>query len=97
MLLYILLMAVAVWIARTNEEWAVAVGLLPTLPLLMMLRGYLRMVRQQDELYRRVQLEAIAIAAGITIIFCFTAWFLETFSSFRKSPPLPRKSTSKVI
>ena len=27
-------------------------------------------------------LEAIAIAAGVTIVFCFTSWFLETFSGF---------------
>ena len=84
MLLYVLCMGAAAWTLQAVEvrgAWMVAVGLLPTLPLLMMMHGYLRMVRHQDELYRRVQLEAIAIAAGITLVFCFTAWFLETFGA----------------
>ena len=85
MLLYVLLMVAAVSISRSSVGlggWSFAVGLLPTVPMLMILRGYLRMVRHQDELYRRVQLEAIAMASGITIVFCFTSWFLETFSGF---------------
>ena len=72
MLLYVLFMVAAVSISRSSVGlggWSFAVGLLPTVPMLMILRGYLRMVRHQDELYRRVQLEAIAMASGITIVF----------------------------
>jgi hypothetical protein len=85
MLLYVSFMMAAALVSRSSEGlggWSFAVGLLPTIPMLMIMRGYLRMVRHQDELYRRVQLEAIAIAAGLTIVFCFTSWFLETFSGF---------------
>lgn len=83
MLFYLLLMGVALWTLQGVEgrgAFTLAVGLLPTLPLLLMMHGYLRMVRNQDELYRRVQLEAIAMASGITIVFCFTSWFLEITS-----------------
>jgi hypothetical protein len=82
MVLYVLSMGGAAWALRGVEvrgAWPIVVGLLPTLPMLLMMHGYLRMVRHQDELYRRVQLEAIAVAAGITIVFCFTSWFLEAF------------------
>jgi hypothetical protein len=82
MLLYVLFMIAAGATLLSVERpgsWRYLAGLAPTLPILMVLRGYLRMVRHQDELYRRVQLEAIAIAAAITIVFSFTAWFLESF------------------
>ena len=59
---------------------AIIIGLIPTVPMLMMMRGYLRMLRQQDELHRRIQLEATAVATALTIVFCFSAWFLEAFS-----------------
>lgn len=81
-LLYLLFGTTAAMMLRNLEiqnTWRIAIGLAPTLPMLLIVRGYLRMVRQQDELYRRVQLEAIAIAAGLTIVFAFTAWFLEAF------------------
>lgn len=83
MLLYILFALGAIKTLTSLDTpgvWRLLIGLLPTLPFLMMFRGYLRMIRNQDELYKRIQLEAIAIAAGITIIFSFTAWFLETFA-----------------
>jgi hypothetical protein len=53
------------------------VGLAPLLPLLLLVRGLLRTIRQQDELYRRVQLEAIAYAAGIVIVLSLMIGFLE--------------------
>ena len=64
---------------------SVAVGLLPTLPMLMMMRGYLRMHREQDELHRSVQVEATAVATCLTIVFCFSAWFLAAFAA---TPPV---------
>ena len=86
-----MLLLVVCWMAAgtilraetVTGAWKVLVGLLPTLPMLVMMRGYLRMMRQQDELHRRVQLEATAVAACLTIVFCFTAWFLEAFSGVR--------------
>ncbi|WP_422931917.1 hypothetical protein [Singulisphaera sp. PoT] len=84
MVLYLASMAGAAWALQSLQlrgPAGVAVGLVPTLPMLMILHVYLRMVRRQDELYRRVQQEAIAIASGITIVFCFAAGFLETFGA----------------
>ena len=52
---------------------------MPTLPLALMWHGYLRMVRHQDEMYRRIQFEAVAVAAGITLLFSSAWGFLELF------------------
>lgn len=54
-------------------------GVVPLLPLLVMGGGLLRMIRQQDELYMRVQFEAIAYAAGIVIVLSLMVGFLEEF------------------
>lgn len=53
------------------------VGLVPLLPLFLLGRGLLRTIRQQDELYRRIQFEAIAYAAGIVIALSLMIGFLE--------------------
>jgi hypothetical protein len=57
--------------------WRLAVGLLPVIPLLFLARSLLRLIRQEDELYRRIQFEAVAIAAGTVIVLSFTIGFLE--------------------
>jgi hypothetical protein len=54
-------------------------GVVPLLPLLVMGRGLLRMIRRQDELYIRIQFEAVAYAAGIVIVLSFMVGFLEEF------------------
>ena len=82
MLLYLGTMAAAGWTLKsfpTPGAWRVLVGLFPSLPLALMWHGYLRMVRHQDELYRRIQLEAVAVAAGTTLLFSFSWGFLEEF------------------
>jgi hypothetical protein len=55
-------------------------GLLPVLPLLLMGSGLIRMLRHQDELYRRIQLLAVSTAAGIVVIISFTLGMLEEFN-----------------
>ena len=52
-------------------------SILPLLPLLLMGHGLLRMIRQQDELYKRIQFEAIAYAAGIVIVLSLLLGYLE--------------------
>jgi len=82
MLLYLGTMAAAGWALRSLPiagAERVLVGLSPTLPLALMWHAYLRMVRHQDELYRRIQLEAVALAAGATVLSSFTWGFLEMF------------------
>jgi hypothetical protein len=55
----------------------IAIGLLPLLALLLVARGLFRIVREQDELYRRVRLEAMAYAAGAVIFLSFVLGTLE--------------------
>jgi len=55
------------------------IGLLPLIPLLVMGRGLVRMIRYQDELYKRIQFEAIAYAAVIVIVLSLTLGLLEEF------------------
>ena len=55
------------------------IGLLPLLPLLVMGRGLVRMIRHQDELYKRIQFEAVAYAAVIVIVVSLTLGVLEEF------------------
>jgi hypothetical protein len=55
----------------------IAIGLLPLLALLLVARGLFRIVREQDELYRRVRIEAFAYAAGIVIFLSFVLGTLE--------------------
>lgn len=52
-------------------------SMVPLLPLLLLSRGLLRMIRQQDELYKRIQFEAVAYAAGIVIVLSLTLGYLE--------------------
>jgi hypothetical protein len=55
----------------------VAIGLLPLLALLLVARGLVRIVREQDELYRRIRFEAAAYAAGAVILLSFVLGTLE--------------------
>lgn len=63
--------------ASLDPDLRLLLGLVPLLPLLLMGRGLLRMIRQQDELYVRIQFEAIAYAAGIVIVLSLMIGFLE--------------------
>jgi hypothetical protein len=68
-------------------QWAVIVlSLLPTAPALMMLRAYLTFLRAMDEFQRRLQGEALAVAAGVTMFGSFAYGFLEEWADF---PHLP--------
>lgn len=68
-------------------QWAVIIAaLLPVLPALMMLRAYMTFVKGIDEYQRRIQSEAVMIAAGVTGFGCFTYGFLEEWAGF---PHLP--------
>jgi hypothetical protein len=67
-----------------DTGWLIAIGLIPMLPLLMFGHGLLRMIRNQDELYKRIQFEAIAYAFGITTFLTFAAGFLQEFEVIPK-------------
>jgi hypothetical protein len=63
--------------ASFEPGFRLLLGAVPLLPLLLMGRGLLRMIRQQDELYRRIQFEAVAYAASIVIVLSLMIGFLE--------------------
>jgi cadmium resistance protein CadD (predicted permease) len=53
--------------ARVDSvTWRVVLALLPLLPILLAIRAMVRVVRDQDELERRIDLEAFAISAMAT-------------------------------
>jgi len=56
--------------------WRVVLALLPLLPVAMVIRAIVRVIRDQDELERRIDLEAIAIAAMTTGFGYFSFGFL---------------------
>ncbi len=54
-------------VPRTQSiAWRAVLALLPLLPILLVIRALVRVIRDQDELERRIDLEAIAIAAMTT-------------------------------
>ena len=54
-------------VQRTESTaWRAVLALLPLLPILLVIRAMIRVIRDQDELERRIDLEAIAIAAMVT-------------------------------
>ncbi|MDY4295621.1 MULTISPECIES: hypothetical protein [unclassified Xanthomonas] len=55
----------------------VVVALLPALTLALVIRAVARFVRDSDELQRRIELESIAIAAGLTCGVYMAAGFLQ--------------------
>lgn len=68
-------------------QWAiVCIALAPLLPAMLMLRAYAVFVNAVDEFQRRIQSEAITIAAGIVGFGSFAYGFLEEWAGF---PHLP--------
>jgi hypothetical protein len=68
-------------------HWVIIVAALaPMVPALMMLRAYVTFVNAVDEFQRRIQSEAVMIAAGVTGFGTFTYGFLEEWADF---PHLP--------
>jgi hypothetical protein len=63
-----------------------ATSLVMLAPAGLMLVGLIRMIRLQDELYQRIQFEAIAFAAILVWLGTLTWGFLETLALVR---PLP--------
>jgi hypothetical protein len=55
----------------------VAVLLIPVLPIVFVAIAMLRFMRATDEFDRKVTLEALAIAAGVTALLAITYTFLE--------------------
>lgn len=66
-------------LASVHANWIrVLVALLPALLLMFVVRAVARFVRDSDEMQRRIELESIAIAAGLVSMAYMTAGFLES-------------------
>ena len=60
-----------------GNGWRVAVALFPVLPFAILLLLVIRGIRQMDELERRIQLEALAVAFPLTFLLLMTLGLLE--------------------
>jgi len=86
---YMALVMVGVYVVRHDEppQWAAALlALAPLAPVSFMLRAYLRFFARVDELQRRIQSEAMLIAALVVGFACLTYGFLESFADFPAIP-----------
>lgn len=69
----VLIMVSGTWVPRMESVPArVALAALPLLPIALLIRAMVRVLRDQDELERRIDLEAIAIAAMSTAFGFFS-------------------------
>ncbi|KGU57272.1 membrane protein [Xanthomonas phaseoli pv. phaseoli] len=79
MVLYVLVMLF--WrylLGQVGSNWArVLIALLPAVLIVLVIRAVARYVRDSDEMQRRIELEAIAIAAGLVSGAYMTAGFLQ--------------------
>ncbi len=68
-------------------QWLVVIAAIaPLAPALLMLRAYIVFVNAVDEFQRRIQSEAVMIAAGVTGFGAFTYGFLEEWAGFPHVP-----------
>lgn len=83
--LYVALTAASAYVMRAMHLTggaAIAVALMPMLAALGILRVYLILLREVDEFQRRVQTEAVLIAAGVVAFGTFGYGFLEVWAGF---------------
>ncbi|MGY3041234.1 VanZ family protein [Rhodanobacter sp. TND4EL1] len=73
----VLMLLYGVLMPRTQEVlWRLVLAVLPLIPVVLVIRAIVRVIRDQDELERRIDLEAIAIAAMSTGFGYFSFGFL---------------------
>jgi len=87
-LLYTVIVIAGAYATRLDvPHWVIVIAAIaPMLPALMMLRAYITFVNGIDEFQRRIQSEAVMIAAGVTAFGIFSYGFLEEWAGF---PHLP--------
>lgn len=84
MAIYVALVFGAALIVRNFEApqcLRIILALLPVAPALLMLRSYLTYLNAMDEFQRRLQTDALLMAAGITVFGTFAYGFLEEFAN----------------
>ncbi|MEZ5958707.1 MAG: hypothetical protein R3C27_16010 [Hyphomonadaceae bacterium] len=84
-LAYVGVLVVSVFVVRRMDppQWvAIGLALASAAPALLMLRAFLRRLQGLDEFQRRVELEALAVAAAVVGLGSFTYGFLQSFANF---------------
>jgi len=79
MLGYVLLILSSVYWLRFGQppaHWRPAIALLPVFPIILVMRAMVRVIRDSDELERRIELEAVAISALLVGTGFFSAGLL---------------------
>jgi len=61
-----------------DSPWRFALALVPVVPLVFVLVAMLRFFSRADELERKIHLDAVATACGVTAIATFAYGMLET-------------------
>lgn len=82
-LVYAVVLVGSVYVVRhaSPPQWvAVVLALVSAAPALLMMRAFLRRLRGLDEFQRRVELEALAVAAAVVGFASFTYGFLQSFA-----------------
>lgn len=82
-LVYAVVLVGSVFVVRRLEppQWvAIVLALASAAPALLMLRAFLRRLQGLDEFQRRVELEALAVAAAVVGFASFTYGFLQSFA-----------------
>ncbi len=69
-----------------NSPWRFVLASVPLLPVIGVIRAVVRLVRDEDELEQRIDLEAFAIAAMLTGFGFFSYGLLLSVSAFPKPP-----------
>lgn len=88
MALYALTVIGVIWLVQQSAPawWHTLLALMPTVPLVLALVALLRFLNRMDELQQRIQLNAIAFAAGATGLASFAYGFLESVGWPHLSP-----------
>lgn len=84
MLIYMLVVLVCVKLLKHNPPPAlrITLALLPAIPVAWVVWSVIWYLRMADELQRRVQLESMSIAAGVTAFVSLTYGLLEDLAGF---------------
>lgn len=79
---YALAIAARHWLLQgplehAEKGWQIASALLPIIPAVFLFAAIVRWVRDADELYRRVCVDALAVAGGVTALLALTYGLIE--------------------
>ena len=86
MSMYVSLLVTSLFALRAISAEALALraafGLLPVLPLLLLIWAFARYIREADEMQRQIELQSVALAAMVTGIGFMVAGFLASAGVF---------------